>query len=165
MSAGDSAAAGTLSSQPCADQKAHRDIDRKGIHGEDTRRSENVHLHCMTEERDSSVYSVRTIVVHMDWRFIPGTQVKFIYKTADDTFKSRNCILALEKTRNTRPKNVSFFFLKAQSSTFLWALNVLVSMLAFKCLLTRNHLGEIWMNTPHNILSEHCVQSDRILKN
>lgn len=75
----------------------------------------------MTEERDSSVYSVRTIVVHMDWRFIPGTQVKFIYKTADDTLKSRNCILALEKTRNTRPKNVSlfFFFLKAQSSTFL----------------------------------------------
>lgn len=64
----------------------------------------------MTEERDSSVYSVRTIVVHMDWRFIPGTQVKFIYKTADDTLKSRNCILALEKTRNTRPKNVSLFF-------------------------------------------------------
>lgn len=51
VSAGDSAAAGTLYSQPCAYQKAHRDTDRKGIHGKDTRRSENVHLHCMKEEK------------------------------------------------------------------------------------------------------------------
>lgn len=53
------------------------------------------------------------------------------------------------------PLSFFFFFLKAESSTFLWALSVLVSMLAFKCLLTRKNLGEIWI--PHIIFCQNIL--------